>query len=1590
MKNTMTKRWMPPGRGMLAVLLSIFCCMPRLVWADIDCTYSSDGGVWTFEHECPHCGMTETIVCDKNAGYSFDECYDEAQDRFIEHFCEDCGGCLLDTDWLCCCLHHCQLCEACMDEPACYACFDEFPCGSYCESCKSSMDNNLKLHCDFCDYHFGWETGEKCDCGQSWQHCTDCVELVCKDCGVCLIIDGEYTDASDGGCEEHELCNRCIQDDEDHCKDCTTCEEDMCFECGQCFSCIESNNTHCPECEHCFGFGNEVQECLTGGDHCVNCCEENEWLCPECGDCAEAEGQEICGDCGLCEGCCQANSEDSGCSHGYCIESSDYADHVCPACYECPDDTECEYCGLCEDCQSDYHCEHGLCPDGDEWEEHLCTDCGDCFEPDELCEYCGKCEGCAESYHCEHGYCPDDGSFEDDSDHFICYQCGDCFEGGDRCDECELCITCCQANTESVGCEHELCVSSLAFAEHWCYADKQCLEKCNHDADCAHENVTEEWESDDNAHWHVCLDCGATVGKAFHAEGEPVTVTEPNPVQHRNGTANVFCTICAQYVCTVSIPYVPVPEDGSPYVIDQPKDYEGKVSDVAFGETPRYATYTIRAGGKDLSYQWYRTIGSSTPKMLVDETDATGWYDVSGKADVSGATTNSLTVFVYGSSCYDTYEYYCVISNDKGSVTTKHAKQNAQHVFNRYVELNAEKHQLVCAGDGCEEVKKTSRHRFDEWTLVRPATDTQTGLYEQTCMDCGYKKQTVIPKVEPGHVHTFDIARSAVANHWFVCKCGVASPDAAQAHSFGAPEIITAATETKTGQQKLTCTVCDFSKIEIIDKLPHTHDFYSWTDDEMFVLNPNTHRYVLDTSKGCCDKYEHGVFCKSDDKVMQKEGHTWNMYVSQEATATQIGRVIYTCEVCHYKTEKTFKYGTYPVLVLYGTAEPAAAAPGETVTLTYDRNIRDRVGLGYPVKFKKWNNLHEGSLPYGSGWAEPLDANFANAYASTTTFVMPNGFVALIADYQQCNHTGGTVMGELVEPTCKGYGHEPDKLCADCGEVVTPGARIEALGHDLPKTPIAGTEEVQYCTHRVKNQLTGYVQADIPNPDHTHGYSGDFLCNRCGERVKGKNTPLTHGLDIFVSPYGVLEGSDYWIQEVGAHEATCTTDGYTGDTYCMFCNKLMWRGDREDRWGHEWGEWEVIREATKMVKGMEQRVCQRDGNHKETRVTDFSGPDYRLKADKTMLNFEFTYGDTSIEPQTVTFTSVGRNEVLEIEDAECGAPGNSIDFDGLTMTITLSAKEIDMEEVIAMPSKDRKANLISVVTADGSTTDFTAPTISYTVTMNKANPLLRLAKSSVIARVGRPFMSPEVTSPKLDDFTLSWKSLNNSVATVDAQTGEVMPLSAGTTSIMGYYAGDEHYRVARVFYTITVIGEQQFAGNLWQIYHNQTGQVVTDPTAHTLTLAPSALGGDKVDVTYGAFTLVQTRDKLQSFTVPGVIVSDQEDGRALYDLPDSKRIDILVGKGSIMMATVTMEGGQMTWDATPIMILNLTAGNKENVIVFGPAGVNLNDIMDIYTGVDTIEGGTETDGLYDLFGRKLDRITHPGIYIKGNRKVLVK
>ena len=280
--------------------------------------------------------------------------------------------------------YDCDHCSQCADDYHCAGCGECFESGSaescpYCNSMYCLDCHDDTYFCDICgncrleDGASGLSlSGHLVDLPNLSAVCEECLDDIetCVICGNTLSLGGgdylTYDELGVDWCEDCGICGVCYEDydvtaDYGHCAGCGVCgnDADVCDICHLCENCREGV-THCPECDECFD--DEVEWCASGGNHCIKCCEVY-GVCSQCGECMEVTGGELCADCELCEECCLSNSESEGCTHSYCVESSEYEDHVCPECGQCPDDMECEYCGLCEDCQENYHCDHGICPE---------------------------------------------------------------------------------------------------------------------------------------------------------------------------------------------------------------------------------------------------------------------------------------------------------------------------------------------------------------------------------------------------------------------------------------------------------------------------------------------------------------------------------------------------------------------------------------------------------------------------------------------------------------------------------------------------------------------------------------------------------------------------------------------------------------------------------------------------------------------------------------------------------------------------------------------------------------------------------------------------------------------------------------------------------------------------------------------------------------------------------------------------------------------------------------------------------------------------------------------------------------------------
>lgn len=68
---------------------------------------------------------------------------------------------------------------------------------------------------------------------------------------------------------------------------------------------------------------------------------------------------------------------------------------------------------------------------------------------------------------------------------------------------------------------------------------------------------------------------------------------------------------------------------------------------------------------------------------------------------------------------------------------------------------------------------------------------------------------------------------------------------------------------------------------------------------------------------------------------------------------------------------------------------------------------------------------------------------------------------------------------------------------------------------------------------------------------------------------------------------------------VNAKAATCSEDGYTGDTACSVCGYKISQGESVPATGHDWGEWAVSEPATCTDDGVEKRTCTICGSAEE-------------------------------------------------------------------------------------------------------------------------------------------------------------------------------------------------------------------------------------------------------------------------------------------------------------------------------------------------------------------------------------------------------
>ena len=192
-------------------------------------------------------------------------------------------------------------------------------------------------------------------------------------------------------------------------------------------------------------------------------------------------------------------------------------------------------------------------------------------------------------------------------------------------------------------------------------------------------------------------------------------------------------------------------------------------------------------------------------------------------------------------------------------------------------------------------------------------------------------------------------------------------------------------------------------------------------------------------------------------------------------------------------------------------------------------------------------------LPEGWSWQEADKdtaladgvAVTANAfYTGTDKGNYETESVSITITRSECEHKNTEIINKK-DATCSVEGYTGDTYCKDCGEKLDTGTTIEKKPHTVGTTATCISKAV---------------------------------CSVCGEN------------------FGEVDATNHVHTTVkNRKEATCTQTGYTGDTYCTDCNKLLETSKELAALGHDYKA-TVTKQPTTTEEGIMTYTCSKCGH----------------------------------------------------------------------------------------------------------------------------------------------------------------------------------------------------------------------------------------------------------------------------------------------------------------------------------------------------------------------------------------------------------
>ncbi len=256
---------------------------------------------------------------------------------------------------------------------------------------------------------------------------------------------------------------------------------------------------------------------------------------------------------------------------------------------------------------------------------------------------------------------------------------------------------------------------------------------------------------------------------------------------------------------------------------------------------------------------------------------------------------------------------------------------------------------------------------------------------------------------------------------------------------------------------------------------------------------------------------------------------------------------------------------------------------------------------------------------------------------------------------KKCEHMNVEVKNSN-KPSCTEEGYTGDTYCKDCGTKLSSGKTIAKTEHtwDSGKITKAATctesgtktytctscnttktEEIPATGNHQNTELRNVKEATCAQ----EGYTGDTYCKDCGTKLSsgetigktehtwdtGRITKAATCKESGTKTYTCTSCNTTKTEEIpatGNHQntelrnvkaATCTEEGYTGDTYCKDCGTKLSSGKTIAKTDHTWDAGKITKAATCKEPGTKTYTCtscnttkteeiQATGNHQNTEL----------------------------------------------------------------------------------------------------------------------------------------------------------------------------------------------------------------------------------------------------------------------------------------------------------------------------------------------------------------------------------------------------